>query len=90
MTLPERLRSHAQNEEMVENGFTEAGRLLNEAADEVERLTDLVRRQVEGVSGFCDECCGCGEIGDSGHSSPDECVDCWSRDADAALRGENA
>jgi len=38
MDLPTRLRAHAQNEEMVDGGDTRAGRLLNEAAAEIQRL----------------------------------------------------
>lgn len=38
-TLVERLRGKAQNDEMIDQYFTEAGRLMNEAAAEIERLT---------------------------------------------------
>ena len=38
MKLSDRLRAWAQNEEMVDNHYTEHGKDCNEAADELDKL----------------------------------------------------
>ena len=52
--IAERLRSWAQNEEMIDQHFLDHGRDCNEAADEIERLRKLsraprVRRGADGT-----------------------------------------
>ena len=41
MKLSDRLRAWAQNEEMVDNHYTEHGKDCNEAADELDRFDSL-------------------------------------------------
>jgi len=40
LTLPERMVYEAQNNQMIDSHFLEAGNLLNEGADEIKRLRD--------------------------------------------------
>ena len=42
LTLPERMVYEAQNNQMIDSHFLEAGNLLNEGADEIERLRERV------------------------------------------------
>lgn len=58
--LVEWLRSHAQNEEMIDQHYTAVGKLMNEAADEIERLRkDAERyrywRDKHGWTGYFDD-----------------------------------
>ncbi len=45
--LIEELRSVAQNDEMVDQGYTEMGHLLNMAADKIERLMHLFDASID-------------------------------------------
>lgn len=48
--IVERLRSWAQNEEMVDSYFTEHGRDCNEAADRIERAVVAVRTARDNIN----------------------------------------
>ena len=62
MTLPDRLRSHAQNNEMgPSGGYTEAGHLLNEAAAAIEMQRRVVADAQADVEKLDAEGVGTGE-----------------------------